>query len=936
MANRNIAFTIQLNGQEQVYSSIAELEQAIRTATEELRNFTGTEVEFAKLQDEIKKAGTELNKIKEGTKGLSVNKQIGEFLKLGQITTAAFGAATQALSLFGVENDKVAEAASKAQQILTLQFSLVTLAKEKDTIATAFNTASTIANTLATQGLTAASRILFATIRANPFGAFLTILSLVASAVLLLTNRTKEATTADEDYQKQIERTRNSLNGELRLLESTGASQEKILRFKLNIATQEEAIAQNAYLRAFQQNRFSEETEKLNIERQNKQLDRMIAENNLDTELKAQQIKREEELEDAREEAERKRLERLRKLRTQLGEALQQEITFFQELKVELESFPEPNFFSELQKLLRETESEIERFGGKTFDEILAGFLGQRGELSTRLEEYRQLQILFKEQRKFLSLTAAGVQLTVEKDQIDAFKKLTEQFLDLQSTRLKNNEITKEEFQRSEDLVKVYTNVKEALERWPSLVDLVGQKDASGKDYFGVLRDYLINTKVIVQDINREGELVAATTLVSYSESRDKLEKREQEFQKKIFDSIIATEDYRKILREKGYSEEELQGERLVELVQELARQRVGVLRDLITQEVQFKNDLFAGYSQALKDSVNLEAQSVEGLISIIGNNLDKFIKESEQYFDITSEDFAIFFDNYVQTLLKELTGGRELTDQELTLFFELYRKFGEKITGEIKSRQKDQKTATQIFIDDLKQGIQAFQTGLQAVQQALADYYSFQFDQLEKRNKRVQDTIVGESKRANELRLEQEKAYTAERERLEKRQAKIQLRLTLAQTVANVAQAVAQTLSIPLLAGVVAAAGAAQIAIVTRQIATLDAYNRGGKLRKGQGGLVVGPSHEMGGVKFQGGGVELEGNEAVINRVSTLRYADILSSINVSGGGKPIVMSNFDDSRIVEAIAKQRQTPIRAYVVESDITNAQTINKRLELLSQI
>ncbi len=46
--------------------------------------------------------------------------------------------------------------------------------------------------------------------------------------------------------------------------------------------------------------------------------------------------------------------------------------------------------------------------------------------------------------------------------------------------------------------------------------------------------------------------------------------------------------------------------------------------------------------------------------------------------------------------------------------------------------------------------------------------------------------------------------------------------------------------------------------------------------------------------------------------------------------------MNNFDDSRIVEAIAKQRNSPIRAYVVESDISQSQITARRLEKLSQI
>lgn len=53
-------------------------------------------------------------------------------------------------------------------------------------------------------------------------------------------------------------------------------------------------------------------------------------------------------------------------------------------------------------------------------------------------------------------------------------------------------------------------------------------------------------------------------------------------------------------------------------------------------------------------------------------------------------------------------------------------------------------------------------------------------------------------------------------------------------------------------------------------------------------GGMVKGPSHKNGGVKFDVGGevVELEGGEAVINKKSTKMFKDILSKINQAGGG--------------------------------------------------
>ena len=60
-------------------------------------------------------------------------------------------------------------------------------------------------------------------------------------------------------------------------------------------------------------------------------------------------------------------------------------------------------------------------------------------------------------------------------------------------------------------------------------------------------------------------------------------------------------------------------------------------------------------------------------------------------------------------------------------------------------------------------------------------------------------------------------------------------------------------------------------------------------ELKYKTGGMVYGPSHDHGGVKFAVGGqvVELEGGEAVINKRSTAMFRDQLSAMNVAGGGK-------------------------------------------------
>ena len=85
-----------------------------------------------------------------------------------------------------------------------------------------------------------------------------------------------------------------------------------------------------------------------------------------------------------------------------------------------------------------------------------------------------------------------------------------------------------------------------------------------------------------------------------------------------------------------------------------------------------------------------------------------------------------------------------------------------------------------------------------------------------------------------------------------------------------------------PIIAGLVAA----QIAAIAAQKFVGE---KGGIIPKFKdGGMVVGPSHKDGGVKFGVNGevVELEGGEAVINKRSTAMFRNQLSEMNVAGGG--------------------------------------------------
>ena len=73
-------------------------------------------------------------------------------------------------------------------------------------------------------------------------------------------------------------------------------------------------------------------------------------------------------------------------------------------------------------------------------------------------------------------------------------------------------------------------------------------------------------------------------------------------------------------------------------------------------------------------------------------------------------------------------------------------------------------------------------------------------------------------------------------------------------------------------------------------------------------GGMVDGPSHANGGVKFAVGGRvnELEGGEAVINKRSTKMFAPMLSAMNVAGGGVKFANGGITDFSSASGIASE------------------------------
>ena len=146
----------------------------------------------------------------------------------------------------------------------------------------------------------------------------------------------------------------------------------------------------------------------------------------------------------------------------------------------------------------------------------------------------------------------------------------------------------------------------------------------------------------------------------------------------------------------------------------------------------------------------------------------------------------------------------------------------------------------------------------------------------------------------------------------------------------------------------------AAQIGVIATKkfVGAKGGIIPGGDEKYADGGMVHGPSHEQGGVKFGVGGrvVELEGGEAVINKRSTAMFHGQLSEMNQAGGGKRFaeggvtpgtraMLDSAKDTWTAKDIASLISSSINSqqvYVTESDISSTQSVVNISEGLSTI
>lgn len=989
-----IALNLVLNGVPVAVSSIEDLEAALARARGELGKLSIGSSEFKKLSSEIQNADTKLKSLKEQSQGLSFEKQIGSIVKVGSAITSSFVAAKAAVGLFGGEQEKVAEAAVKAQQGLTIVLALREGAEGAVAIKTAASTVATTAQTLATNASNAATKALYTTIAANPYGALLAILGGVIAAVYLLVDaetdeekQAKESAAAQKEYSlslktagitaalaaEQVGFLTTQLDDNAISFEKADAAIRALVPQlgNVNLKTKEgrdlfdrysSSLASVAFytdqLKTLEA-QFTKARESGNAQEQIR-IRGLINSITLQRSAYQAQVKEIEKINDdigkqlQLDEENRKKIDeaRQRRIDEEIAKRLELLRVFLEQQRASLLLINQGQKFidtdSKIVQLLKDRIKNLEQVKKSLGEQV--PFVGK----------VKNAYDIFNK-----TLTSTGSEVDIAKKGFDNLNKtFDEQILKIQQTGpfedltlvYEDLNLQAKSFAEAnknilnEDTLK---NIDAAVQNTKRLINVFNDLKKSGTNFdFKSLEDAvkaynkaLTNTQVNPNEVEN--------TLKTLNEQRDK-------FVSTYIGFLQQSVDYKNALTDT--SEEGVK--KLALLNSEYGKTALGIFeltKDNIVNFEQFKKGVQETYEEVVSFNDQLKGLAGAELRDFLLKNKDllaenykfdiKVVKEdynrllllqdeiADQRYDI-EEKYSKDIINLEKQLKAQGVDISEFTYEEKLILLEKFYGKAVKTTqdGEEKLLDEEKKK-----LERFKATLAEIQGFLNSLAQTSQQFFDLQFSKLENRYQRTLKTIVGDTDRANQLRLEAEEDYNTKKAKLEKQAAKVSLSISLAQATANTAEAITKVYATyaasgpvaAVFAGLAAALSAVQVGIIAAQIAQIDKYQSGGRIRRGQGGMVVGPTHEMGGVNFSNG-IQLEGGESVLNRMSTLRYSDLLSQVNMAGGGKPIVMNNFDDSRIVEALAKQKQTPIRAYVVESDITSKQTITRRLEQLSQL
>lgn len=229
---------VKLNGVEQAVSTVGELENALKATRAELKNVEKDSAAFDQLSNQARTLQKELKDVKEAT---NFDQNLGQLTesvgRLASTVTSGFAAASAAVTIFGGDTEELTKEQIKAQQLLTLSLSAVTIATNAAKIAedarnvglllqrgliaavtavTGAQTVATTAQTGATVGATVAQRALNAAMAANPIGLLITAVGALVGALVLFGDSEDEAKKYTVNLNEEMERQTKSIDDNIK------------------------------------------------------------------------------------------------------------------------------------------------------------------------------------------------------------------------------------------------------------------------------------------------------------------------------------------------------------------------------------------------------------------------------------------------------------------------------------------------------------------------------------------------------------------------------------------------------------------------------------------------------------------------------------------------------------------------------------------------
>lgn len=973
MAN-DLNIRLKIDGVDTSIRSIRDLEAALAKSKEELKGLDIGSAAFTDLSQKIKGAEGQLKTLNREIEGLDVVQQQESFVKLGEGIVGAFTIGMTALQAFGLEAEDAQAAQLKITRLLTIAVGARQVAEGLLNLKIVANTIATRAQTLATNAATKATKGFYSVLAANPYTAILTAVSLLGAALFSLGEDTEDAgdkAKKSEDQWKdleeqlkknkaaadalaaQIEEEVNyTLPQQIKLraalktqIDNLTKSQDRIIK---NIQDVNNLTREEAGLIAATDGYYQSLTGDLEVAR--KRYDALGAS------IKSQNTN-----------SYNKALSAQKDRLSALSKELQNLINQFNELaNVRGQAVP---VVEELQKIIDTRQAFVDQN-----EEFLTDFQLFRRVFNVEIPEdvFGDLFLKWKDALEEAFLTG----------DVDTLQSAIEKVLFQASKAVSDMEITPQAYEAIYALTeKGYRPLLELLQtadldKFSKQFENVFSPDAMGFVSSGVQEitrvvDEMLRLKGVIEEtigtrfsppplvlidfVDTEGLEGEALRIAKFfndtaqglvdgvdaatKESYEKYIKLQNDLTQSIFEQIKASGKYADATNEQileiaantvqgildGYKELRTNSNEIFKIVDDTLKKTTiieGTRAKAIT-------GFFLQYVDRIKGlETGLTQERLKELTQYVGNE-KKFTEEVVK----DKETLLNGFNNYLRKIGATEEDITQMTEEAK---LEIIKRYLALQVGEVANAEASKRSELETTLNKIDKYMQEITNVLSNQFALLSENIRYQQEKFAMEEEALLEKVVGDTKYAADKRIQIQEEYEKKQKELQKKARLLELRSSQAQAITNSAQAITGILrtwaSNPVIAGILIGITTAQtlasLAIIQKQISTVQSF--------ALGGLLNGKSHANGGMMLSPS-INAEGGETIINRQSSLMYRGLLNSISTSQGtGRQIVYSPYDDTALIEALNKNNTTtPIRAYVVERDITSKQEVNARLNQLSR-